>query len=381
MHEINTNNKKVRLLLVTDFFYPHWTGIAKSVFNLTKALHDAFAITVLTVRFDKGLKKQETISGISLVRSDYLFTISRSKYSVAIIIDFIRLVGRTDCVLINSPSANIVFLSLLTKLFRKKLLIFHQGDLILPVGLHNRIIEKIFDLSCFFSFSLADTVSTYTTDYAKHSRVLKPFLKKFTPIILPLPLEKAAGERLQEVEELKKQKKIIFGFAGRFVAEKGFDILFRAIPQVLAQVPNAHFIIAGQEMSYEDFFGKNQALFQTVKKHMTFLGLLHGKALQQFYADIDCIVVPSRSDCFNLVQAEAMLQGTPAIVSDIPGLRYLVKESGFGMTFASESPEALADVLVRFVAEKSSIKRHEKRLRELLTFELLVQKAKAFMVK
>jgi len=179
---------------------------------------------------------------------------------------------------------------------------------------------------------------------------------------------------------LKKQKKIVFGFAGRFVEEKGFDILFRAIPQALEQLPNAHFVIAGQEMSYEDFFGKNKSLFETVKKHMTFLGLLQGKALQQFYADIDCIVVPSRSDCFNLVQAEAMLQGTPAIVSDIPGLRYLVKESGFGMTFQSESPEALTHAIVRFVSEKPLIMQREQRLRKLLSVPLLIKKAEEFII-
>ena len=376
---MSTDDKKQRLLLVTDFFYPHWTGISKSVYSLTKALAESLAITVLTVRFDKSLKRQEKIVNVSIVRSNYSLTVSRSKYSLAILWDFLRLVRKTDIVLVNSPSANIVFFSLFAKLFGKKLFIFHQGDLILPTGLSNRIIEKVFDLSCFLSFSFADKVSTYTEDYAKHSRVIKPFLKKFTPVLLPINMGSKSPGKLPVLTKLKQKKKLVFGFAGRFVEEKGFDILFRAIPQVIEKLPTAHFVVAGQEMSYEDFFEKNQELFTSVKKYLTFVGLLKNEELQQFYSDIDCILVPSRSDCFNLVQAEAMLCGTPALVSDIPGLRYLVKKSGFGLTFQSESPEALAQAIIEFEKEKHEILKNEKNLRELLDNKRIFEKAYDFI--
>jgi len=369
-----------KILLVTDFFYPHWTGIAKSVFSLTQVLQDTFAITVLTVRFDRKLGKYEKLDTVSIVRSDYLFSISRSKYSISILWDFLKQVRKTDVVFINSPSANIVFFSLFTKVFGKKLLIFHQGDLILPPGFKNKIIEKVFDFSCFISFLLADSVSSYTADYAHHSRVLQPFLKKFKPILLPVILQiKKSEEKLVKIERLKQQKKIIFGFAGRFVEEKGFDILFRAIPEVLKKIPNVHFVIAGQEMSYENFFDKNKELFDQVKSNLTFLGLLNDTQLQEFYRDIDAIIVPSRSDCFNLVQAEAMLCGTPAIVSDIPGLRYLVTESGFGLIFKSESPDALVGAIISFEKEKLEIMKNKKILQELLDSKKIVKTVEEFI--
>jgi glycosyltransferase involved in cell wall biosynthesis len=373
--------EKLRLLLVTDFFYPHWTGIAKSVFSLTQKLQETFATTVLTVRFDKKLPKRETVEKTEIIRSDYLLTISRSKYSFAMLLDFLKLASQNDYILINSPSANIVFFAVFAKLFGKKLFIFHQGDLILPKGVHNRVIEKVFDLSCFIAFSLADKVSTYTSDYAKHSRVLRPFLKKITPVLLPVTLQTSDQKTkpLEALVQLQKQKKSIFGFAGRFVEEKGFDILFRAIPRIIEKIPNAHFVIAGQEMSYENFFGKNNMLFEQVKPQLTFLGLLNDSQLQQFYRGIDGIVVPSRSDCFNLVQAEAMLYGTPALVSDIPGLRYLVKESGFGMTFKSQSPEALADAIIEFVKKKPEIMKNEKKIQELLEEKKIIANALAFI--
>src|SRR5579872_3104933 len=98
---MTTHEKQMRLLLVTDFFYPHWTGIAKSMFSLTQTLQDKFRITVLTVSFDKKLARYENLpvgrqgNGVHVVRSDYLFTISRSKYSMNILFDFLRLLSKT----------------------------------------------------------------------------------------------------------------------------------------------------------------------------------------------------------------------------------------------------------------------------------------------
>jgi glycosyltransferase involved in cell wall biosynthesis len=373
--------KQLRLLVVNDYFYPHWTGIAKSVFSLTQALQDDFVITVLTVHFDRKSPSLEKFGKVSVVRSDYLFTLSRSKYSLTMIWDFLRLIRNSDYVFINSPCANIIPFSLITKLFGKKLLIFHHGDLNLPKSFLNKLIEKLFDLSSFISFSLADKVSTHTSDYGENSRVIRPFLKKFTPVLMPVSLQggKNGEKELSEIEKLKKEKKIIFGFAGRFVEEKGFDILFRAIPLVMKQVPNAHFVVAGQEMSYENFFSKNQTAFAKVKNQLTFLGLLNDIQLQEFYRAIECIVLPSRSDCFPLVQAEAMQCGTPAIASDIPGLRYLVKKSGFGVLFRKNDEADLAEKIVEFVHDKADIMKSESKAKEILDYKKNVEKAREFI--
>jgi SAM-dependent methyltransferase len=54
------------------------------------------------------------------------------------------------------------------------------------------------------------------------------------------------------------------------------------------------------------------------------------------------LALPSRSDCFELVQAEAMLCGTPVVASDIPGAREAVRRTGMGRLVAAEDPAALA---------------------------------------
>ncbi|MBI2641445.1 glycosyltransferase family 4 protein [Candidatus Roizmanbacteria bacterium] len=358
----------MKVLIVTDYFYPHWTGISKSIYNLVTSLQSKIHFTVLTVNYTGRLKSTETLKKIKIIRTFSTISFSRSKFSLSLFLKAIPLIRSNDVVFINSPSAHILPIALLAKVFKKKLLIFHQGDLILPNGFLNRIIEKIFDISSFISFSIAHKVATYTRDYAEHSRVLKPFLKKFSPLIMPIYLyDSPQGQTIKILQGLKNQKKILFGFGGRFVEEKGFDILFKAIPKVMREIPNAHFIFAGEiKMEYEDFFKKTQALFDRVRQNVTIMGLLDEKELAYFYKMIDFIVIPSRSDCFPLFQAEAMLAGKPSIVSDIPGARFLVRQTGFGLVFASEDPRDLVEKLIDAAKNRDRFRLGQQKVSEIL---------------
>jgi len=397
-----TSKKKTKVLIVTDYFYPHWTGISKSLLYLSQSLKEKIDFNVLTVRFDSKLKSSESVMGVRILRENYLLNISRVKYSPQIIFKSISEIKKNDVVLINSPCSNILPISILTKLFGKKLLVFHQGDLILPSVSINRLIEVIFDVSSFISFFLADKISTYTLDYAHNSRVMKPFLSKLTSLLLPIPTNviltlsdperaksRLCGTKRVEgkskltdssvlslpqnnkvgiiIKNLKEQNKLLIGFAGRFVEEKGFDILFESIPNILKNIPNAHFIFAGEtNIEYENFYKNNLKTINLLKNNLTFLGLLDDRQMNEFYKNIELIIIPSRSDCFNLVQAEAMLNKVPSIVSNIPGARFLVKKTSFGRIFQNENPVSLASQVIYAVKHKEEmLKNYPKVFRTL----------------
>lgn len=370
----------LKVLIVSDYYYPHWTGICKSIYNLTQSVKGPINFTVLTVKFKKTLKNEEVVDGVRILREPYLFSISRAKYSFSLILRFISLVKNYNIVFINSPFSNILPVSIITKLFKKKLLIFHHGDLMLPEGLVNRIIERIFYLCSTAGFFLADKVSTYTYDYALHSRLLKSHLKKFTPLLIPVIVENNKRFNLydnriyKKLSRYKKNKKNLFGFAGRFVKEKGVDLLFKAIPKIMIKLPSAHFIFAGEiHVGYENFFKKNIDKYNHAKKNITILGLLNQKNLNVFYKMIDFMIVPSRSDCFNLVQAEAMLYKKPVVISNIPGARFLVKKTGYGILFEKENIKDLVNKVVSMTKFKaynnfSEIKKLLNNKKDLLNF-------------
>jgi len=372
-----------KILIVTDYFYPHWTGISKSIYYLIKTKFNNINFDILTVNHSKKLKKEEKIFNSKIFREPYLFSISRAKYSISIIFKFISLINNYDEILINSPCVNILFFSIITKVFRKKLIIFHQGDLILPKGFFNKIIEKIFDISSLVSFYLANKISTYTKDYGIYSRVIKFFLKKFTPIIIPIYVKKQKlnkkSKLFKKLINLKKNKKILFGFAGRFVEEKGFDILFDAINHVTKKNKNFHFVFAGEtNIKYENFFQKNLEKYKKIKKHLALLGLLEKKELSYFYQLIDFIVIPSRSDCFNLVQAEAMLFKKPSIVSNIPGASYLIKKTNFGLIFKKENYKDLAQKIIKAIKTKNKLLKNFRKVLKILNNKENVKKIEIF---
>ncbi len=380
------SSNKQRVLIVSDYFYPHWTGIVKSVFNIAKSLQKEFEFCVLTVRHQQNLKKQDFIEKIKIIREDYLFSLSRAKISLSLITKFIRILPQHDVVFLNSPLSLILPISIIAKISRKKILIFHQGDLILPKGVTNWFIERIFDVSTLTACLLSNKVSTYTQDYAKNSRILKYFLKKFIPIIPPIDLNEKflstskPNRSLAKIKTLKRKKGILFGFAGRFVEEKGFDVLFKAIPQVIEKIPQVHFVFAGEtNIQYEKTFESLKKEVQKLKKHLTFLGLLDSKQLAKFYQTIDFIIVPSRSDCFPLVQAEAVLHKNPSIVANIPGARFLVKKTGFGLIFEKEDSEDLAEKIIKAVKIKNRLMKNYPKVLAVLNNKRNTLKIKEFI--
>jgi len=137
------------------------------------------------------------------------------------------------------------------------------------------------------------------------------------------------------------------------VEEKGFDILLRAIPHVLREVPTAQFVYAGAKPDYEDFLSRCEPLLDPVRDRVTMFGLLtDAQELANFYGMLDLFVVPSRTDCFPSTQIEAILCGTPLVTADIPGAREVVQVTGMGVLAPPVDPEGLARRIVEVIRDR-----------------------------
>lgn len=369
-----------KILIVSDYFYPHWTGISQCIWDMSKKLQKDLNITVLTTQYEEHLKRNEIKEGVNIIRAKTLFSISRVKYSIEQIWIFLKIAKNYDIIFINSPFSNIFPTSLIARLYQKKILIFHHGDLTLRRGYLNKIIEKVFDATTLMACMFANKVSTHTRDYAENSRILKHFLTKFTPLIQPITIPDSQM-KISSLERLKQEGKIIFGFAGRFTEEKGFDLLFEAIPMVLENLPNAFFVFAGKtDLGYENFFQENIDKFNRTKDNVLLLNLIPHDQMASFYKNIDFIILPSRSDCFPLVQAEAMLCEKPAVVADIPGLRFLVKETGFGVIIKDNKPESIATSIKECFDKKDELKNYYPQVLSILNNDSNLLKIEKFII-
>ena len=138
-------------------------------------------------------------------------------------------------------------------------------------------------------------------------------------------------------------EKIIL-FIGRLVHEKGIQNLISAMPKILANYHDSKLIIAGKGGMIDELKAQVNALGLGNKVYFT--GYLASKDVQKMYKCADVSVFPSTYEPFGIVALEAMLSGTPVVVSDIGGLNEIVDHGVNGMKSYAGNPNSLADSIL-----------------------------------
>lgn len=266
-----------------------------------------------------------------------------------------REIGVHDVVHVHTPLMEGALVGALCRARRRPLVMTHQGDLVMPSGVANQLVQRVGTGLLRITGRLATTITAHNEDYARASPFLGPFGRKVVPIYPPVHVPSPDLDRVADWrQELGLEDKLLVGFAGRFVEEKGFDYLFRALTALVEVEPRAHLVFAGElNVVYERFWERCRHLVETPER-LTVLGLLHDRQqLADFYAMCDVFALPSRTDSFAAVQVEAMLSGTPVVATDIPGARTAVRATGMGVLVTPGNPAALARGLATVLADPS----------------------------
>lgn len=117
-------------------------------------------------------------------------------------------------------------------------------------------------------------------------------------------------------------------FVGRFEPRKGFDIAASAIASLLASTPDAHATFVGDLMSdsTRQKFIEVGADLLLRDPRASFPGLVSRAALDDLYAEVDVVVMPSRYESFGLVAIEAMAAGASVVAVSAGGLAEVVSD-------------------------------------------------------
>ncbi|MEO0565504.1 MAG: glycosyltransferase family 4 protein, partial [Chloroflexota bacterium] len=221
-------------------------------------------------------------------------------------------------------------------------------------------------------------------DYANHSYYAAPIRDKvetiYPPIIMPTPnLDRAAELRAQWA----KDGGPIIGYAGRFVEEKRPDMLIRALDTINRTYPNARIVFAGDyNIKYENTWEEYQPIVQQYKDQLIFLGLLNDmQEMADYFAACDVLAMPSDTECFALVQVEAMLSGTPVMMTDTPGGRVPVQVTGMGKLAQMGDPVSMGETIVEILDNRDNYMRTRAEIESCFSFEETVNQYEALFKK
>jgi glycosyltransferase involved in cell wall biosynthesis/SAM-dependent methyltransferase len=345
----------MKLLTIITYYHPHWTGLTSHAVRVAEAMAArGHGVTVLTTRHASGLPPVETRHGVEVVRLRPIARFSRGMIAPSFLLAVAPRIRRSDVVQIHTPLPEALLVSLLCRTLGRPLVMTHHGDVVMPPGRANRLIEKAACRVLGATATRADAVTSYSRDYAERSPVLRPSLDRVTPILPPVEIpEPVPEESAAWRAALGLTEKPVIGIAGRWVREKGFDLLLEAMPRIRAARPGAHLVFAGEtNVSYERTYANDRSLVEGQREHVSFLGLVRDRQrMANFYGMCDVLVLPSRTDMFAMVQVEAMLCGAPVVATDIPGARVVVAETGRGRLVAPGDPDALAAGVVEVLED------------------------------
>jgi glycosyltransferase involved in cell wall biosynthesis len=129
---------------------------------------------------------------------------------------------------------------------------------------------------------------------------------------------------------------------GRLVPIKGFDLLVRALPAVVAELPAARVVLVGDGAERPRLDALARSLGVTARLEMTG-GLFE---VTTHLAAADVLAVPSRNEGMGRVIVEAMALGIPVVATAVGGIPDVVTDGESGRLVPAEDVEALAAALV-----------------------------------
>jgi len=332
----------MKILHVTNFFKPSWEagGIARVAYEISKNLvKEGHEVTVFTTDgFKSRLKiiknKPVDVDGINTYYfrnlSNYL---TKRNIVIPYYLPFIarRKIQDFDVIHIHEHRTLLaVIVHYYSKKYNIPYVLQAHGTLPNTIGKQNQ--KKIFDV-LWGNEILKDAsklISVSNTEVDQYLQMNVPIEKM---VVIPNGIDIDSLSSLPEKGSFRdryhiNQKHMIL-YLGRLHKIKGIDFLLRSFGELVKDIDDSVLILAGPDDSYKDK-AKEQIHELGLEKKVIFTGYMGPVDKISAYLDADILVYPSSFEIFGLVPFEAIMSGTPVIVTDDCGCSEFIKRASCG---------------------------------------------------
>jgi glycosyltransferase involved in cell wall biosynthesis len=269
----------------------------------------------------------------------------------------IKLVSRYDCVVVYGHAYLTFWMAIITARLLGKAVILgtdatyidpHNGGRQWKAALKKKVLPFLYN-------RVADLVfvpSTASRRFLMSIGVREDQIA-LTPYVVDNDYIERAAERADRAEIRKEwqvpQDAAVAIFCAKFLERKRPLDAVRAFAK--ANAPSSYLVMVGDGPLAATL--KSEVSRLGITERVRFTGLVKYSRLAELYAASDVLVFPSEHEPYGLPVNEAMICGTPAIVSDRVGAGHdLVEDGRTGFKYPCGDVDALASLLARCLADR-----------------------------
>jgi len=325
----------MKVLFVSDFYYPHIGGITEHIYHLANEFENmGHKVSILTANIEGDLKPDER--------------------------RVIRL-GKSMVVPMNKSNARMtgwVNLSMLSSVVNDYDVIHIHGVIAPTLPLLSLKVSRKTNIFTFHPTFESSNLYKISKNYLKHyfekidgkiavSVTARDSICRYFPgdyRIIPNGVDR---NRFKAFGKEKNPFEILF--VGRIEPRKGLQFLVDALVEIKRELPRAQITVVGG-----GYKGMKLDIPSEVKDSIRFLGFVAPSDLPKIFSRASVFVSPAVSgESFGIVLLEAMATETPVIASSIPGYRCVIEDEKNGLLVTPANSKEIADKVITLMKDKN----------------------------
>jgi len=275
------------------------------------------------------------------VGAHHTFTrvINYVKTQVKISIKLLALRKRVDIWFFFIGAEGLILPILTSKLLRKKVVIASAGSGTKSAEAANDTLAGSLALLQAFTYHLSDRIILYSNGLIEEHNLQKYMFK------ITFAHEQFLDFNLFKVAVKLAKRDNLVGYIGRLSEEKGILNFMKAIPNILNDKHEYHFLIGGDGQLRNEIEKYSNEHNLTGKVNLT--GWISHDKLPQYLNELKLIILPSYTEGLPNIMIEAMACGTPVLANAVGAIPVYIKDGETGFLLANNSPECITQSIIK----------------------------------